>query len=110
MSVFNGAKCLPYSIQSILDQSYKDFEFIIVDDGSTDTTAQVLKEYSKCDNRIRVIRQDNAGLPKALIRGCEVAQGNYIARQDADDYSFPTRLQKQVEELNIDTRIVLVSS
>ena len=77
MSVYNGAKYLRESIESILSQEGVDFEFIIVNDGSTDNSKNILVEYAARDNRIRIIEQENKGLTCALIRGCKEANGKY---------------------------------
>lgn len=110
MSVYNEPERVGTAIESILSQSYRDFEFIVIDDGSTDRTPMVLEQYRLRDSRIRVLRQPNAGLTRALIRGCQEANGAYIARQDADDWSAPTRLGIQVDLLNSDPAIGFVSS
>ena len=99
MSVYNGAKYLRESVESILSQKSVDFEFIIVNDGSTDDSENILDEYAVQDNRIRIIKQKNMGLTQALIRGCNEARGTYIARQDANDVSLQGRLKKQLEYL-----------
>lgn len=100
MSVFNGAKYLSESVESVLSQTLGDFEFIIVDDGSTDGTPGILDEISSRDRRVRIIRNaSNIGLTKSLIRAAGISQGKYIARQDADDVSLPDRLQKQFDFL-----------
>lgn len=109
MSVYNGAKYLRESVESILSQEGVDFEFIIVNDGSTDDSGIILAEYAIRDDRIRIIEQDNTGLTKALIRGCNEAQGKYIARQDSGDMSNPDRLKKQVEYLEFNPDVALVS-
>jgi len=95
MSVYNGALSLPATIDSVLAQEDVSLEFIIVDDGSTDGTSQILFEYARHDPRVKVFRQENQGLTKALIKGCAAAEGKYIARQDAGDISLPTRFAKQ---------------
>ena len=110
MSVYNDARYLRGSLDSILSQEGIDFEFIIVDDGSTDDSPKILADYAARDSRIRVILQENAGLTRALITGCQVACGEFIARQDADDISLPGRLSRQVECLRSDPRLVFVSS
>jgi len=109
MSVYNGADHLRESMDSILSQQGLDFEFVIVNDGSTDESAGILDEYAGRDERIRVIHQENRGLTQALIRGCAEARGIYIARQDAGDISFPERLALQKKALDADLDIVFVS-
>lgn len=96
MPVYNGRKYLEQSIESILSQTFKKFEFIIVDDGSTDNSWKIIKKYAAIDKRIVTIRnKSNLRISAALNRGLGVAKGKYIARMDADDWSFPNRLQKQ---------------
>jgi len=96
MPVYNGEKYLKDSIDSILNQTYKNFEFIIIDDGSTDKTEEIIKSYS--DKRIRFIKNEkNLGIVKSLNLGIDLARGKYIARMDADDISLPERFEKQVE-------------
>jgi len=95
MSVYNGEKYLRQAIDSILNQTFKDFEFLIINDGSTDRTAEILQSYQ--DSRIKVINNEkNIGLTKSLNKGLKLAKGEYIARMDADDVSLPTRLEKQI--------------
>lgn len=99
MSVYNGARYLRKSVESILGQPGVEFEFITVNDGSTDESASILEEYARIDPRVRVIHQENAGLTRALIRGCAEARGELIARQDADDISLPGKLRAQADLL-----------
>lgn len=95
MSVYNGEKYLREAIDSILGQTFKDFEFLIIDDGSTDGSAAIIGSYS--DPRIRLIRNvKNIGLTRSLNKGLKLAKGQYIARMDADDISLPERLEKEV--------------
>lgn len=108
MSVYNGQDSLAEAIQSILDQSYGDFEFLIIDDGSTEPLDHVLHRYQ--DKRIVVMRQENMGLTRSLNKGISLARGEYIARMDADDVSLPKRLETQVRELDLDTDLGLVGS
>ncbi len=96
MSVHNGAFCLAKTLDSILSQEGVEFEFVIVNDGSTDKSSQILTEYAQRDSRLRIIHQENMGLTCALIRGCEAVRGEFIARQDAGDISLPGRLESQV--------------
>lgn len=95
MAVYNGEKYLKEAIDSILYQTYRDFEFIIIDDCSTDDTPCILASYG--DKRIRIIRNErNLKLPASLNRGLRLAQGKYIARMDADDVAMPERFAKQI--------------
>ncbi|HEY2385120.1 MAG TPA: glycosyltransferase [Terriglobia bacterium] len=99
MPVYNAEKYVTKAIDSILNQTLKDFEFIIVDDGSTDRTPAILESYAASDSRVILHRQPNCGLIATLNRACSLAQGSYIARMDADDISLPPRLEKQVHYL-----------
>jgi glycosyltransferase involved in cell wall biosynthesis len=99
MSVFNGEAFLSEAIESILNQTFRDFEFIIIDDGSTDKTAEILAAYASRDLRIRIRSHENKGLAVSLNVGIGLAQGKYVARMDADDISLPTRFQQQVDFL-----------
>ena len=101
MAVYNGEKHLKEAVDSILNQTFRDFEFIIIDDGSTDSTPAILMHHQEMDDRIHVYHQENRGLIASLNRGCELAQGRYIARMDADDVSLPERLERQVQFLNM---------
>ena len=94
LPVYNAQDYLKQSIDSILGQTLTDFELIIVNDGSTDGSKAIIDSYS--DPRIIVIDQSNAGLPVSLNRAIARAKGKYLARQDADDVSEPTRFEKQV--------------
>lgn len=98
MSVKNGSSDLQKSIDSILKQSFQNFEFIICDDGSTDNTLSILNEYKEKDNRIVVLHNETSqGLAFSLNRCIEISKSNILARQDADDFSEPERLEKQYE-------------
>lgn len=97
MSVFNGQAFLREAVESILAQTFTDFEFIIIDDGSTDKTAEILSQYAKRDGRVRVVSQENRGRAESLNRGIELARAPLIARMDADDISLPHRLKEQVD-------------
>lgn len=97
MAVYNAETYLPEAIDSILKQTFSDFEFIIIDDGSTDRTTEILQQYSNKDSRIRCFQNaENHGLATSLNRGIEIARGNYIARMDGDDISLPNRLEQQI--------------
>lgn len=100
MPVYNGERFLRDAVESILKQSFADFEYIIVDDGSTDQTSQILEEYRLLDSRIYIhANPTNKGIIKSLNTGCELSSGRYIARMDADDISLPNRLEKQLDYL-----------
>ena len=107
MSVYNGERYLREAIDSILNQIFKDFEFLIINDGSTDGTAEILQSYH--DPRIKIINNEkNMGLTKSLNKGLRIAKGEYIARQDADDVSLPQRLEKEVAFLDQNKKVGLV--
>lgn len=97
MSVFNGGKYLNKAIECILNQEYKDFEFIIVDDASTDNSLAIMKKYAEKDNRIKIIRNNkNFGLTKSLNKAILSSKGEFIVRHDVDDISLKNRLKKQI--------------
>lgn len=108
LPAYNAAEHLGKAINSILGQAFTDFELIIINDGSTDGTQELLKDFS--DPRIHVIHQENLGLPKALNAGIKASRGTYIARQDADDISLSDRLGKQVDFLDAHPSYGLVGS
>lgn len=97
LPVFNGAATVDAAVQSILCQTFSDFELLVVDDGSTDETPQRLAAHS--DERVRVLRTPNRGVGAALKLGVEQARGEFIARMDADDISAPNRLEREVAAL-----------
>lgn len=97
MPVWNGEKYLRAAVESILSQTFQDFELIAADDGSKDGTIAILESYS--DPRVRILRLDHGGIVLTLNRGVMAAHADLIARQDADDISCPTRLAKQVEAM-----------
>lgn len=97
MSCHNAERWLREAIESILAQSFADFEFIIVDDGSADATSSILSGYAFLDPRVHVIRKASTGLADSLNVGIAQATGNWIARLDADDVALPHRLEKQLQ-------------
>lgn len=98
MAIYNGERFAKEAIESILDQTFTDFELILIDDCSNDNTLQIMKQYD--DPRVVIIENErNLGLARSLNRGLEVAHGKYIARMDADDISMPDRFSKQIEYL-----------
>jgi hypothetical protein len=94
LPVYNGRPFLDAAIQSILSQTYQHFEVIVIDDGSTDGSHELIQNCP--DPRIRLFRQSNQGLPAALNRSIELSRGEYLARQDQDDLALPQRLERQV--------------
>lgn len=96
LSVFNGEKWLDKSIKSILNQSYKDFEFLIINDGSTDKSSEIIKSYAKKDKRIKYLFHENIGLTKSLNKGLKLANREWIARIDCDDMANYKRLELQL--------------
>lgn len=110
MGVYNGGQLINKTVESILSQTFGDFEFIIVDDGSTDDSAERLDEYSRADDRVTVIRQKNSGLTSALITGSNRVRGTFLARQDVGDVSLPTRFDQQLQYLNEQPDVVAVGS
>ena len=108
MPVYNAEKHINKSIKSVLDQSYTDFELIIIDDGSTDSSGKLCDNYAVSDSRIKVIHQDNGGVSKARNTGMEVAKGKYILFLDADDEMDPNLMEdnmKLINKLNPDVLI-----
>jgi len=109
MSVYNGEKYLCEAVDSILNQTFKDFEFLIINDGSTDGTAEIIKSYQ--DSRIKIINNEkNIGLTKSLNKGLKFAKGEYIARMDADDISYPNRLEVQYEYMKSNSDLAICAS
>jgi hypothetical protein len=108
MTVYNGGSYLIPALESILTQSIRDFEFLIVDDGSTDGSTGTLEEYARRDSRIRLIRQENAGTIPSLIKACGLVTTPYIARMDADDISAPDRFERQLDFLGRNREVALL--
>ena len=109
MSVNNGERYLREAIDSILNQTFADFEFIMVNDGSTDSSLAIMQGYH--DERIRVIDNgENIGLTKSLNKAIKQARGEYIARQDADDISLPNRFKEQIEYLGEHPEVALLGT
>lgn len=112
LSVYNGEKFIAKAIRSVLNQSYKDWELLVINDGSTDSTEEIVKVYSARDPRIQYIKNEkNLGIQKSLNRGLRLAKGNYIARIDDDDeWVDPEKLEKQVVFLEQHRDYVLVGT
>lgn len=108
---YNAEKYLALSIQSVISQSYKNWELILVDDGSIDSSVQIANSYAKYDKRIKVISDGgNKKLPFRLNQIIKESKGNFIARMDADDVMHPQRLEKQLSFLEDNIKYDLVSS
>jgi glycosyltransferase involved in cell wall biosynthesis len=111
MPVYNNAQDVGLAIQSILDQTFNNFEFIIVDDGSSDGTLSVLRAYARCDSRIKIYtNKKNQQIARSLNRGVFLASTDIIARMDADDISFPERLAKQYQFLKKHPKVGVVGA
>ncbi len=108
MCVYNGERYLDEAIDSILRQSMEDFEFVIVDDGSTDGTGEILRRYAAAEDRVRVVTRPHEGIIGAANHGCGLARGRYIARMDADDVAVPDRLEKEVAFLEAHPNVAVV--
>jgi len=107
MPVYNGAAFLKEAIDSILNQSYKNFELLIIDDGSTDESIAIIQSYA--DSRIRLVKnKKNLGITATLNKGIELARFELIARMDADDVCHSSRLQKQIDYYNLNPNTGLV--
>ena len=110
LCVYNGETYVNAAIDSILTQTYTNFEFIIVNDGSKDGTPEILEEVAKRDPRVRVVHQKNSGLTRALNTGLALCRGQWIARQDDDDISLPQRLEKQVQYVTAHENVGLLGT
>ncbi len=108
LPVYNGEKYLREAIDSILNQTYRDFEFLIINDGSTDKSVEIIQKYN--DSRIKLIHnKENMGLIYTLNKGLDLANGQYIARMDADDISLPNRLKLQVDFMENHSNVGMLS-
>lgn len=108
LPVYNCAPFLSSAIESILNQTYKNFEVIIIDDGSTDTSLEIIKQYATADQRIKFLSRANKGLVKTINEMVALAKGDYIARMDGDDISLPSRIERQLEKITSEENIILV--
>ena len=110
LPVYNGEKYLSEAIESILNQTYENFEFIIINDGSTDNSLELIEKYKEIDNRIIVISRENKGLIGTLNEGIEKSRGKYIARMDQDDISLPNRFEEQIKIMENNEEIIVCGS
>ena len=110
MSAYNAERYLREAMDSMLAQTFRDFELILIDDGSKDATTKIANEYAAKDNRIRVISRPNKGLTVSLNEGLGLARAPLIARMDADDVALPQRFERQVAFLDDHPDVVVVGS
>lgn len=110
MPAYNAARYVAQAVESILDQTYTNFEFLIVDDGSTDDTPRILRRYADRDPRIQLISRPNTGLVLALNEMLAKARGEFIARMDADDIALPERFERQLGYLSEHPECVMIGS
>jgi len=110
MPVYNGAAYVAQAVESILAQTYRDFEFVIVNDGSTDRSERILRDFAGRDQRIKLISRPNTGIVGALNDGLAAAKADLIARMDADDVALPARLEKQLAYMRSHPEVVALGS
>src|SRR6476661_6105481 len=110
MPVYNAGRYVAEAVESILGQTYADFEFLIVDDGSTDRSRAILERYAARDPRIRLVSRPNTGYAAALNELLGLARGELVARMDADDVALPERLLRQVNYLRAHPEVVCVGT
>src|SRR6185369_3616134 len=115
MPVYNTERYLAAALKSVLAQSFTDFEFIILDDGSTDSSVHIVREFAENDDRIRFFPLEHRGYVSVLRRGLNHCRGEFVARMDSDDISMPERFEKQLQYLRanpdcvaVGTRVVLI--
>jgi len=108
MSAYNAERYLRHAIDSIVAQTFGDFELVIVDDGSKDTTLSILREYEQRDSRFRIISRPNKGLTVSLNEALVACRAPIVARMDADDISVPTRFEKQLAFLHENPDVILL--
>lgn len=108
MSIYNGKRFLRAAVKSILEQTHSDFEFLIIDDGSTERVDEIVESFN--DKRIVFLKQKNRGLTRTLNRLIDMASGNYLARMDSDDVSEKTRLEKQIEAVSHNKKLDMVGT
>ncbi|OIQ99981.1 chondroitin synthase [mine drainage metagenome] len=108
MPVFNGGKYLAEAVESILNQTFRDFEFLLLDDGSTDDSLRLLHQYAGKDSRLRVFSRENRGVGETQYELAQLARGEFIAQLDQDDIALPNRLELQVDFLRKNPKVVCV--
>ncbi len=108
MPVYNTEKYVAEAVESVLNQTFNNFEFLIIDDGSSDNSLTILKQYAEQDQRIRLVSRPNTGYVVALNEMLQLAQGKYVARMDSDDVALPERFSRQVDFLESNSNVVCV--
>ena len=96
MTAYNAERFLPQAVASVLRQTHREFEFVVIDDGSSDDTRQILADYARADARLRFVSHENMGMGRSLNKGLGLVRGEWVARLDADDEMLPTRLERQI--------------
>ncbi len=107
---YNAERYIAETIESILVQTYPNFELLIIDDGSTDNTLAIIKSYAEKDQRIKVITQANSGIPNTLNKGIELSKNEWICRMDADDLMMPNRIERQLAFIAENPDLAVASS
>lgn len=111
MPAYNADKYIGNAIESILKQSYNNFEFIIVEDGSTDSTLNIIKNFKNRDKRIILIKnKENEGVTRSLNKALKLSKGKYVIRMDADDWSYPKRFESQIKLMEEHPEVVVSGS
>jgi glycosyltransferase involved in cell wall biosynthesis len=110
MPVYNTERYVAHAVRSVLAQTFEDFEFIILDDGSTDNSVHIIQEYAEDDDRVRFFPLEHQGYVSLLRRGLNHCRGEYVARMDSDDISTPDRFLKEIEFLRANPEVVAVGS
>jgi glycosyltransferase involved in cell wall biosynthesis len=110
MPVYNAERFVAQTVDSILAQTFRDFEFLIINDGSTDRSLEILQGYADRDDRIRLVSRPNTGYVVALNEGLDLARGEFLARIDADDLADPRRLELQVARMRAEPGLVALGS
>ena len=110
MSAYNASKFLKEAVESILNQTFQNFEFIMINDGSSDNTLEILQHYAQIDSRCIVLSWDNKGIIESVNHGIKLAKADIICRMDADDISLPNRFEKQIEYLNSHSECVALGT
>jgi glycosyltransferase involved in cell wall biosynthesis len=110
MPVYNAERFVAETTDTVLNQTFGDFEFVIIDDGSKDRSREILEGYAKRDPRVRVVSRPNTGYVRALNEALDLSRGEFVARIDADDLCRPERFEKQLAAFRADSSLVCVGS